>query len=61
MPQAWSEHVRRWFALTEDLREAGAPDDAERYMLFQNLVGAWPIDSHAASRPTWRRRCARRR
>jgi (1->4)-alpha-D-glucan 1-alpha-D-glucosylmutase len=30
-------------SLTEALRETDAPDDAERYFLFQTLVGAWPI------------------
>ena len=26
------------------LRAGGAPDDVERYFLFQTLVGAWPIE-----------------
>jgi (1->4)-alpha-D-glucan 1-alpha-D-glucosylmutase len=43
MPEQWSEHVRRWLTLTEPLRRDGAPDDLERYFLFQTLVGAWPI------------------
>ncbi|HJS93371.1 MAG TPA: malto-oligosyltrehalose synthase [Solirubrobacteraceae bacterium] len=44
MPSEWQTHVERWFELTEDLRsDDGAPDDAERYFLFQTLVGAWPI------------------
>ena len=44
MPSDWRAHVERWFALTEGLRSAeGAPDDVERYFLFQTLVGAWVI------------------
>ncbi len=43
IPDEWSSHVGRWFELTESLRESGAPDDLERYFLFQTLVGAWPI------------------
>ncbi len=43
MPEYWRTHVERWFELTEDLRSDGAPDDVERYFLFQTLVGAWPI------------------
>jgi (1->4)-alpha-D-glucan 1-alpha-D-glucosylmutase len=43
MPAQWSDHVRRWLELTEPLRHGGAPDDLERYFLFQTLVGAWPI------------------
>jgi (1->4)-alpha-D-glucan 1-alpha-D-glucosylmutase len=44
MPSEWQTHVERWFELTADLRsDDGAPDGAERYFLFQTLVGAWPI------------------
>ncbi len=43
MPDEWAEHVGRWFEITEGWRDAGAPDDVERYFLFQTLVGAWPI------------------
>jgi len=44
MPQEWVAHVDRWFELTEPLRASGAPDDVERYFLFQTLAGAWPIE-----------------
>ncbi len=44
MTGEWTEHVTRWLELTDGLRsEDGAPDDVERYFLFQTLVGAWPI------------------
>jgi (1->4)-alpha-D-glucan 1-alpha-D-glucosylmutase len=44
LPDRWTEHVRRWFSLTDELRsERGAPDDVERYFMFQTLAGAWPI------------------
>jgi (1->4)-alpha-D-glucan 1-alpha-D-glucosylmutase len=43
IPDEWSEHVERWFEMTEPLRDEGAPDDIERYFLFQTLVGAWVI------------------
>ncbi len=45
MPEEWAASVQRWFELTEPLRSEGAPDDVERYFLFQTLVGAWPISS----------------
>ena len=61
MPGRGREHVRRWFALTEELRADGAPDDAERYMLFQTLVGGVADLRRAAGGATSRRRCARRR
>ena len=44
MPDEWVAHVGRWFELTDPRRAGGAPDDVERYFLFQTLVGAWPID-----------------
>lgn len=41
----WPEHVRAWMAATDELRSPeGAPDDLERYFLFQTLAGAWPIE-----------------
>jgi (1->4)-alpha-D-glucan 1-alpha-D-glucosylmutase len=43
LPMEWTDQVERWMSLTEPLRENGAPDDSERYFLFQTLVGAWPI------------------
>jgi (1->4)-alpha-D-glucan 1-alpha-D-glucosylmutase len=45
MAEEWRAAVERWFELTEALREDGAPDDVERYFIFQTLVGAWPIES----------------
>jgi (1->4)-alpha-D-glucan 1-alpha-D-glucosylmutase len=34
----WAEHVRRWHALT-----GGLDDPNEEYLVWQTLVGAWPI------------------
>jgi (1->4)-alpha-D-glucan 1-alpha-D-glucosylmutase len=42
--EEWRGQVERWLELTEPLRSGGAPDDVERYFLFQTLVGAWPIE-----------------
>ncbi len=44
MPAEWSAQVQRWLELTQPLRDGGAPDDVERYFIFQTLLGAWPID-----------------
>jgi (1->4)-alpha-D-glucan 1-alpha-D-glucosylmutase len=41
----WDARVRRWLELTEELRSGEAPDDLERYFLFQTLAGAWPIEA----------------
>jgi len=45
VPDEWAAAVRRWLDLTRDLVSDGAPDGAERYMLLQNLLAAWPIDA----------------
>jgi (1->4)-alpha-D-glucan 1-alpha-D-glucosylmutase len=42
--QEWASVVERWFERTEPLRWGGAPDDMERYFLFQTVVGAWPLE-----------------
>ena len=39
----FAQHVRRWFALTDDLVGPRGPRDAERWYVFQTLLGAWPI------------------
>src|SRR5262249_10920120 len=44
MPDEWEAAVMRWMELTSPLCSDGAPDDVERYFLFQTLVGAWPIE-----------------
>ena len=44
MADDWAAHVERWLELTESLRSGGAPDDVERYFIFQTLVGSWPIE-----------------
>jgi (1->4)-alpha-D-glucan 1-alpha-D-glucosylmutase len=45
MADEWRGQVERWFEITEPLRDGGAPDDVERYFIFQTLVGAWPIEA----------------
>jgi (1->4)-alpha-D-glucan 1-alpha-D-glucosylmutase len=45
VPEEWATQVERWFAATDSLRSGGAPDDLERYFIFQTLVGAWPIEA----------------
>ena len=41
MAETWEAHVRGWLELTS---EVPGPDDAERYLVFQTLAGAWPIE-----------------
>jgi len=40
----WRAVVERWMALSDRFVAGGAPDDVERYYIFQTLVGCWPIE-----------------
>jgi malto-oligosyltrehalose synthase len=40
----WLEHLRRWLVWSAPLRLEGMPADADLAMLFQTIVGAWPLD-----------------
>jgi (1->4)-alpha-D-glucan 1-alpha-D-glucosylmutase len=44
MAQDWAAVTQRLLELSERHRRDGAPDDVERYFLFQTLVGVWPIE-----------------
>ncbi|MBV9197371.1 MAG: malto-oligosyltrehalose synthase [Solirubrobacterales bacterium] len=44
LPEEWAAHVERWFSATDALCSGGAPDDVERYFIFQTLLGAWPFE-----------------
>jgi (1->4)-alpha-D-glucan 1-alpha-D-glucosylmutase len=40
----WGSAVARWRTLTERYRDDGIPGRNLEYLLYQTLVGAWPID-----------------
>jgi (1->4)-alpha-D-glucan 1-alpha-D-glucosylmutase len=44
-PDQWREAVNRWASLNEKYRTNDFPDRNTEYLLYQNLVGAWPIGS----------------
>jgi (1->4)-alpha-D-glucan 1-alpha-D-glucosylmutase len=48
IPVDWEEHARRWGELNAPhrLEEDGlpVPDPNDEYLLYQTLVGAWPLD-----------------
>jgi (1->4)-alpha-D-glucan 1-alpha-D-glucosylmutase len=44
MAADWRAQVLRWRDLNADLRADGAPDANEEYLIYQTLVGAWPIE-----------------
>jgi (1->4)-alpha-D-glucan 1-alpha-D-glucosylmutase len=45
IPGAWEEAVRRWAAHNARHRRGDLPDRNAEYLLYQTLVGAWPIDA----------------
>jgi (1->4)-alpha-D-glucan 1-alpha-D-glucosylmutase len=44
IPSEWEAAAEQWFSLSARFVRDGAPDDVERYLLFQTLAGAWPIE-----------------
>ncbi len=45
IPSAWDQAVWRWTHGNERHRRGGWPDRNTEYLLYQSLVGAWPIDA----------------
>ncbi len=43
IPERWREAVLRWAARNAPLKTNGLPDRNTEYLLYQTLVGAWPI------------------
>ncbi|MEX2262987.1 MAG: malto-oligosyltrehalose synthase [Bryobacteraceae bacterium] len=48
MPDAWSERLSRWSEWNRP-KNRGAPDPNEEILLYQTLLGAWPLDDPEAS------------
>ena len=52
IPERWSEAVRRWSGHNERHRvegPEGIPDRNTEYLLYQTLVGAWPLSPERAT------------
>jgi len=53
MPELWKGNVRRWSRLNRSAKIVvdgrPVPDRNEEYLLYQTLVGAWPMMSRATS------------
>jgi (1->4)-alpha-D-glucan 1-alpha-D-glucosylmutase len=43
VPELWAAAVTRWAAHNERYRHGGFPSRNDEYLLYQTLVGAWPI------------------
>lgn len=48
IPERWSDTARRWMTRNERHRRGGWPDRNTEYLLYQTLVGAWPLDAERA-------------
>ena len=45
IPERWGQTVYRWAELNERHRRDDLPDRNAEYLLYQTLIGAWPIDA----------------
>ena len=45
IPERWREAVERWTELNERYRSGDFPDRNAEYLLYQTLVGTWPIET----------------
>ncbi len=48
-PQEWREAVGRWGALARPYRAPAGPDPATEQLVWQTLVGAWPLSADRAA------------
>lgn len=48
MPEEWASAVRRWRAMNDRHRRDGMPDASMEYLLYQTLVGAFPLSTERA-------------
>lgn len=46
IPQHWAEAVRRWSSMNERFHTDGMPERNTEYLLYQTLLGTWPIGAH---------------
>ena len=44
IPERWAEAVKAWAEMNRAHWDSGARDANAEYLLYQNLVGAWPIE-----------------
>jgi len=48
IPGEWATAVRRWRGMNDVHRRDGLPDACMEYLLYQTLVGAWPLSAERA-------------
>jgi (1->4)-alpha-D-glucan 1-alpha-D-glucosylmutase len=50
IPDEWAAAVRRWAQMNEPHWRGEQPDRNAEYLLYQSLVGAWPIEKERVTR-----------
>ena len=52
LPEEWRRHVERWGEMNAPLTKrdggAAAPDRNDEYLIYQTLLGAWPMEPYGA-------------
>ena len=58
MPEEWEQQIAKWAACNEKHKQLidghKVPDANEEYLIYQTLVGLWPLDPSKASSITER-------
>lgn len=49
IPERWCATARRWAAMNQKYRQGPFPDRNAEYLLYQTLIGAWPIEEERAA------------
>src|SRR5207244_1559788 len=44
IPELWARQVRRWSRMNSALRHDGIPHPNEELLVYQTLIGMWPLD-----------------
>ena len=56
IPQLWRASLQRWRVINrrakQNVDEAEAPDGNEEYLLYQTLLGTWPMESNGSAAAT---------
>ncbi len=47
MPREWSKAVERWRGMNSGFRSGSGPSPNDEYLLYQTLIGAWPVETNA--------------
>ncbi|HET8774061.1 MAG TPA: malto-oligosyltrehalose synthase [Thermoanaerobaculia bacterium] len=49
IPEEWERQVRKWSRMNAPLKRDGVPHPNEELLLYQTLIGAWPLDEERLS------------